>query len=193
MLVIGSIFDNTPVMSLQTGAQLAKITKAMIDPRNLTVVAFEVDGPLLTDTPTFLRVDDIRDVAPMGIIIDSADEMVGLNDVIKLKKLYNLGFSLIGLPVIDEHKRKLGKVENFTLETGGFVIQQLSVKRGLIRGLTDTGLLIHRSQIVEITDTEIIVKGTGQDKKVDPVTEQIRHEYINPFRRPSVQPEQIEG
>lgn len=193
MLVLGSRFHDTPVMSLQTGGRLAKVSRPIIDPSNLTIIAFEVEGPLLTEKPAFLRVNEIREVAPMGMIIDSTDELVGLDDVIKLKKLYSMEFSLVGMPVIDEHKHKLGKVEDFTLETGGFVIQQLTVKRGLMRGLTDTGLLIHRSQIVEINDNEIIVKGTGAKRKPEPVTEHIRNEFVNPFRGPAAQPEQIEG
>lgn len=193
MLVLGSRFHDTPVMSLQTGGRLAKVTRPVIDPSNLTILAFEVDGPLLAEKPAFLRVNEIREVAPMGMIIDSNDELVGLDDIIKLKKLYSMEFSLIGMPVIDEHKHKLGKVEDFTLETGGFVIQQLTIKRGFMRGLTDTGLLIHRSQIVEINDTEIIVKGTGRQRKPEPVTEQLRREFVNPFRGPSAQPEQIDS
>lgn len=193
MLVLGSRFHDTPIMSLQTGGRLARVTRPIIDPSNLTIIAFEVDGPLVAEKPAFLRINEIREVAPMGMIIDSNDELVGLDDVIKLKKLYSMDFSLIGMPVIDEHNHKLGKIEDFTLETGGFVIQQLTVKRGLMRGLTDTGLLIHRSQIVEINDSEVIVKGMGAKRKPEPVTEQIQREFVNPFRRPSAQPEQIEG
>jgi hypothetical protein len=40
-------------------------------------------------------------------------------------------------------------VDDYTLDTSDFVIQQLNVKRGLFKSITDTGLLIDRSQIVE--------------------------------------------
>ncbi|HJM04587.1 MAG TPA: PRC-barrel domain-containing protein [Candidatus Saccharimonadaceae bacterium] len=193
MLVLGSRFHNTPVMSLQTGARLATTIRSIVDPTNLTVIAFEVEGPLLSEKPAFLRVEEIREVAPIGMIVDSNDEIVGLDDVVKLKKIYGLEFELVGMPVIDEHKRKLGKIEDFTLETGGFVIQQLNVKRGFLKGLNDTGLLIHRTQVVEITDNEVIVKGAGNKRLPDPVTEPVRHDYVNPFRQPSPQPEQADS
>ena len=189
MLVLGSRLHATPVMSLQTGTRLAKVDTPIINPANLKIVAYEVDGPLLTEHPSFLRTDDIREMGTVGMIIDSADEFVGLDDIIKLKELRELDFQLIGMPVIDEHKHKLGKVDDYTLETKGYVIQQLNVKRGLLRGLNDTGLLIHRSQIIEINDNSIIVKSTARKKSVEPVMEATRNEYVNPFRSSSPQPE----
>lgn len=181
MLILGSRLHDTPVMSLQTGTRLARTGTPLIDPANLKVVAYEVDGPLLAEHPSFLRTEDVREMGTIGMIIDSNDELVGLHDIIKLEKLHEQKFRLVGMLVIDEHKHKLGKVEDYTLETGGFVIQQLNVKRGIIKGLTDTGLLIHRSQITEINDNAIIVKSTNK-KSPEPVMETVHHEYVNPFR-----------
>lgn len=193
MLVLGSRLHDTPVMSLQTGTRLARTGAPIIDPGNLKVMAYEVDGPLLTEHPSFLRTDDIREMGTIGMIIDSTDELVGLHDVIKLEQLHKKNFQLVGLSVIDEHKHKLGKVEDYTLETGDFIIQQLNVKRGIIKGITDTGLLIHRSQITEINDTAIIVKSTKK-KLAEPIMEAERHEYVNPFRGTSApQPEPTES
>lgn len=194
MLVLGSRFNNTPVMGIQTGARLATTSRALIDPRNLTIVAYEVEGPLLIEHPSFLRTNEIREIGPIGMIIDDSDDIIGLEDVITLKKLYELNFELIGLTVIDENKRKLGKVQEYTLESGGFVIQQLHVKRGVLSGFNDTGLLIGRSQIVEITDTEVVVKATNKkERAAEPVMEATRNEYVNPFRRPNTQPETTEA
>ena len=190
MLVLGSRLNETPVMSLQTGTRLAQTGTPLIDPSNLKIVAFELEGPLLTESPSFLRVDDIREMSSVGMIIDSSDELLALDDVIKIKELHELGFKLIGMNVIDEHNKKLGKVDNYTVESGGFVIQQLNVKHGIFRGLTDTGLLVHRSQITEINDNAIIVKSTAKKLALKPAMETTRHEYVNPFRQPSPQPEQ---
>lgn len=187
MLVLGSRFHHTPIMSLQTGTKLAQTTEAIIDPRTLSIAAFELEGPLLSQTPAYLRVNEIREVSSIGMIIDSNDEIIAKGDVIALDSLLEIDFKLIGLAVVDELKHKLGKVEDYTLETGDFVIQQIHVKRGLLRGLTDTGLLIHRSQVIEITDTYIVVKTTAK-RVVSPVETATRHEYVNPFRQ-SPQPD----
>ncbi len=184
MLLLGSRLHDTAVMSLQTGTRLARTGKPLIDPGTLKIIAYEVDGPLLTEHPSFLRTDDIREMGTIGMIIDSTDELVGLHDVIKLEELHSKNFQLVGMSVIDEHRHKLGKVEDYTVETGDFIIQQLNIKRGIIKGLTDTGLLIHRSQITEINDKTIVVKSTSK-KVPTPIMEATRHEYVNPFRTTS--------
>lgn len=193
MLVLGSRLNETPIMSLQTGTRLAHTGAALIDPANLKIVAFELEGPLLQEHPSFLRVADIRELSGVGMIIDSSDELLALDDVIKIKALYELGFKLIGMNVIDEHKKKLGKVDNYTVNTSSYVISQLNVRHGILRGLADTGLLIHRSQIIEINDNAIIVKSTAKKVSAQPVMEATRHDYVNPFRQPNAQPEQSDA
>jgi len=183
MLILGSRLLHSPIMSLQTGGRLAHAVKPVIDPATLRILAYEVEGPLLSERPSFVRTQDIREYGRLGMIIDSNDELVGLEDVIKIKQVYNLNFSLVGIQVIDEHKRKLGKVNDYTLDTDSFVIQQLNVRRGLLKGITDTGFLVNRSQIIEINNTTIVVKSPSV-KSAEPVMQSIRGEFNNPFRIP---------
>lgn len=188
MLLLGSRLIHAPVLSLQTGTELARTSHAIIDPRNLTIVAYELEGPLLSQTPSFLRIPDVRELSDIGMIVDSSDEFVGLDDVIKLQQIYDYHFQLIGLHVIDDKRHKLGKVTDYTLEAGNFIIEQLNIKRPLLQSLNDSELLVHRSQIVEVTDTEIIVRAA--DDRPEPVKQAIRNSYANPFRNGhSPQPE----
>jgi uncharacterized protein YrrD len=187
MLLLGSKLINTPIMGLQTGSRLAITKLPIIDPSNLKIVAYEVDGPLLTERPSFIRMADVRELSAIGMIIDSNDEFISVDDVIAIQKLYNLNFNLIGMIVIDEAGRKLGKVIDYSLDASSFIIQQLNVGRGIIKSITETDLLIHRSQIVEISDHKIIVKTAA--KKLEPIREQADLSYINPFRSTSPQTE----
>jgi len=180
MLILGSRLIGTPIMGLQTGTRLAVTRVPIIDPSNLKIVAYEVDGPLLVDHPSFIRIADVRELSDVGMIIDSNDEFIGIEDVIAIKKIYDLGFNLIDLTVIDETKHKLGKVGDYSLDTESFVIQQLNVKRGIIKSLADTELLIHRSQIIEINNQVIIVRTAA--KKLDPITKPSQMTYLNPFQ-----------
>jgi uncharacterized protein YrrD len=173
-------------MGLQTGSKLAQTAQPVIDPADLRIVAYQVEGPLLHENPTLIRMADVRELSDIGMIIDSSDEFIGLDDVIKIKKLYDLGFHLVGMSVIDETKHKLGKIEDYSLDSDSFIIQQLHVKRGMIKSLTDTSLLIHRTQIVEINDRHIIVRTTAQ--RIEPVMQAERRAFVNPFR-PATQPE----
>jgi hypothetical protein cdiviTM7_02774 len=178
-------------MSLQTGSELARTSREVINPKNLSVAAYELEGRLLDQHPSLLRVDDIREIGPLGMIIDSTDEIVGVDDVISLKEIYDIGFTLKDKLVIDEKKHKIGRVIGYTLAAGSFIIQQLRIRRPLLKSFGDTELLIHRSQIVKITDEKIIVKSAtvshATEKKIP--TPRI-NSYDNPFRKqPNAQPE----
>lgn len=190
MLIAGSRIINAPVMGLQTGGELARTKKAIINPATLEIVAYELSGPLLNTQPSLLRVADVREFSDIGLIVDSSDEFVSPDDIIKLNEIYRLDFDPIGMPVIDEKKRKLGKVDSYSIETGGFIVQQLSVKRPLLKSFNDTHLLIHRTQITEINDDSIKVRS---EIKPQSVAQTRRNDtYHNPFRKhPGTQTEHI--
>jgi len=190
MLLLGSRLIGTPIMGLQTGTCLAVTKFPIIDPSNLKIVAYEVDGPMIVERPSFIRIADVRELSNVGMIIDSNDEFIGVDDVIFIQKLFKLNFKLIGLNIIDESKHKLGKVEDYSLDTDSFIIQQLSVKQGLIKSITDTELLIHRSQIIEINNHNIIVKTAA--KKLAPIDRLNKLTYINPFRSQTPQTNNVE-
>lgn len=181
MLVYFERFINAPVMSLQTGSELARTSKAIINPRNLSIIAFELTGKLLSQQPSFLTVGDIREVGPLGIIIDSADEIVGLDDIIKIKEIYEYNFELVGLKVVDEQNKAIGKINDYSVDNNSFVIQQIKVKLPLLKSFGDTELLIHRSQIKKVTDDQVtVIQPTVKD------TETVNgsmNSFNNPFRK----------
>lgn len=192
MLILHERFDNIPVMSLQTGAELARTSRAIIDPRNLTVVAYELDGPLLTQQPSLLLIDDIREVGPLGIIIDSTDELIHPDDVVKIGEIYSFYFNLIGIRVVDDRQKKVGKVTGYSIDATSFEIQQLNVKRPFMQSFNETELLVHRSQVVKVSDEEMIVKSPTV-RHTQTVAVQ-SHNFNNPFRKTtSSQPETIDN
>ncbi len=180
MLLPGTRLIGAPIMGLQTGTRLAITKLPVINPGDLKILAYEVDGPLLSERPAYIRIADVRELSDVGMIIDSNDEFVGISDVISLQKVIELDFHLIGLDVIDELKHKLGKVNGYNVDTDSFVIQQLTVKRSIIKSLSEPELLVHRSQIIEITDSTITVKAAA--KKLEAIAKPKQMEYMNPFR-----------
>ena len=189
MLIAGSRLIHTPVMGLQTGSELARTTRPVIDPRTLEILAYEIAGPLLDVHPSLLRIADVREFSDIGMIVDSSDEFVAPDDIIKLNEVYKIQFDIMGMHVIDEKKRKLGKVNGYTIDTNGFLIQQLSVKRPLLKSFNDTELLIHRTQITEINSSAIVVH--SEAKIPEPLMDSVRTAYVNPFRKGRRQAEHL--
>lgn len=186
MLLPGSQLLETSVMSLQTGKELAQTSRAVINPHNLTVLAYLIDGPHLDYSPSYLRVADIRELGSLGMIVDSSEEFVVPEDIIIDKPIYELDFTLEGKHVVDDRGSKVGKVVDYVVDIESFVIQQLNVKKPLLKSFNDDELLIHRGQIVEVNDTTIIIK-SGKIKE-KPSSVGGRH-YVNPFRQTAPQPE----
>lgn len=182
MILLGSNLLKAPIVSIQTGAIIGQTNRAIIDPGKLSIVAYEASGPLIRNS-AYIRTADIRELSDMGIIIDSADEFVYAGDIIKLDEVERYHFSLLGMRVIDEKRKKLGKIVDYTIDMGSFYIQQLTVRRPLMHSFNDTELLIHRTQIIEINNDAIVVH--SQAKTPEPERTEVLGSYINPFRKPA--------
>jgi len=189
MLLAGSRLINAPVMGLQTGTELARTSKPIINPANLEIIAYEVTGHLLNQHPSLLRIADVREFSDIGLIVDSSDEFVKPDDIIKINDIYQLHFDIIDMQVLDEKKRKLGKVNGYTINTADFFIQQLSVRRPFFKRFSDTELLVHRTQITHISNNAIIVHSERETPELQ--AHETPGSYVNPFRK-KAQPQHIE-
>ena len=67
---------------------------------------------------------------------------------------------LINLPVYTKSGNHIGKVASFELDSDTGMIENFYVKTGLIEGLWHEQLMIHRSQVVEITVEKMVVDDT---------------------------------
>ena len=133
MLVGINHLIGAPVMSLQTGQPLARLDSPIINPRNLRIVAFYVSGPKVDFKPAVVFTDDIREFGEIGAIVDSSDNVLSPEGMVRLLEVINYNFLLTGLPVSDDHHQKIGKVDSFTVDPVNFMIRQLYVKPTLLQ------------------------------------------------------------
>ena len=166
-------------MSLQTGAQLAVLEEPIIDPRKLTIVAFYVSGPRLEQTGSLLHVSDIRELSDIGAIVDGSDSLMSTEGLVRLQEIIDFHFHLNGTKVVDEHGHNLGKVDGYAMEPETYSIQQIYTKPSLLRSFTAATNIIHRSQIVSVTNERIVVKSPTI---VEEVKQRAEQAFSNPFR-----------
>lgn len=193
MLLVGSKMLGMPVLSLHVGGIIANTKEAVIDPEDLRIIAYTLDGPLVKKDPevgNILGADDIREVSDAGFIVDSTDRFVERGDVVHFDEVMDLRFNLVGLKVVTQDGKKIGKVSDYTLDSSTFMIYQLIVQRPFMSSLIDPELTINRSQIVEIDDFKVTIKHDKAQIKVPKEKKKKEEEefvpnFTNPFRKPA--------
>ena len=183
MLVYNSKLIGTPVLSLQTGAPVGFVKSSIVDPNDLKILAFRLDGHhMAKNSANILDVSSIREYSNLGIVIDSIEELVAPSDVIKIQKVLELNFDLIGLKVETKTRSKLGKLVDFTVTPEDFIVQQIIVHRPTMKALVDPDLTISRKEIVEVTDYKVIIRDEEKVLKDRAEKEDFVPNFVNPFR-----------
>lgn len=172
----------TSVLSVQASGPIGRIISSIIDPDNLQIIAFRLEGPGVDRRQNILDTRSIREYSKYGIVIDTADELMADGEVVRISEILGLNFNLIGLKVETKKGSNLGKVIDFTLTPDDFVTQQLIVKRPAIKSFIDPELTIPRQEIIEVTDYKIIVKNEEKVIKKLAAKEEFVPNFVNPFR-----------
>lgn len=188
MLINGSKLIDCPILSLHIGGEIARITEVIVDPNNLSIIGFRVEGKMIRDeVGDILPIGSVREFSRMGMIIDSVDEFVDETDIVRIRKVVELNFALPGLKVVTRKKEKIGKVIDYTVEIGGWSVHQIIVQRPVMKALFDPELVIPRKQIIEVDDYQIIIKDEHEKTKskvTKVTTKDFVPNFINPFREP---------
>ncbi len=172
---------NQPILSLQLGGPLSSLKQIIIDPKDLTIIALELDNGFFSKERSFVLTKSIREHHKIGMVIDSADEIVGYSDVIKLEKILDRNFNLINLKVYTKSGKLVGDVSDFTIIYGLFMVYQIYVKRSGWKQILDDELIIDRNMIIDVTDTKIIIEDEFEKIKQDNRFK--AQQMLNPFRK----------
>jgi uncharacterized protein YrrD len=155
MLQLSGMLLNRPVLSLRTSSQVAATIAPIINPNNLKIEGFYCqvgrNQPILVS-------QDVRDILPQGLVINDQDVLTDPEELVRLKRVLDINFQLIGKQVVTTDKQKLGKVDDYATETESLMIKKLYVAQPLFRNFSGGNLVVDRTQIVEITDKKIIVQ-----------------------------------
>lgn len=167
MLLLTTSILNQNIMSLRNGRPVATSLQPIINPNNLKIEGFYCQDSVDKKKTLVLMSQDIRDILPAGIVVNDHDDLAEPEDLVRLKPIMDIGFSLIGKPVLTENKKKLGKINDYACDSESMYIKKLYVGQSVIKSFSGGNLSIDRNQIVEITSNKIIVKDPLQ---LQPVT-----------------------
>jgi sporulation protein YlmC with PRC-barrel domain len=156
MLQLSASLLNKSVLSLRTGTPIAEIKAAIINPDNLKIEGFYCEDRF-NKSRLVLLYQDIRDILPKGFVVNDHDVLVEPEELVRLQKVMELNFSLIGKQVVTVDKQKVGKVSDYAAETTTMYIQKIYVAQSILKSLTGGSLSIDRTQINEITPKRVII------------------------------------
>ena len=156
MLQLSAALLNKNIMSLRTGQPIAAITAAIFNPNNLKIEGFYCQDRY-DKSELVLLYQDIREVLPMGYVVNDHEVLVDPTELVRLKEVLEINYELIGKPVQTIGKHKVGKVSDFATETETMYVQKLYVSQSIFKSLTGGSLSIDRTQINEITPKRIII------------------------------------
>jgi sporulation protein YlmC with PRC-barrel domain len=167
MLQLSATLLNKAILSLRTGSPVANVQSVIVNPNNLKIEGFYCQDKFSKEQ-LILLVQDIREILPQGFVVNDHDVLVEEEDLVRLKDVLELNFSVINKQVVTIDKQKVGKVSDYAAETSSMYIQKLYVSRSIFKSLSTGTLSIDRSQINEITPTKIIINELAA-KSADPL------------------------
>lgn len=159
MLRLSQSYVNRAVLSLRTGSRIGTAHQPIINPNNLKVEGWYAEDSY-EKGEKILPTSEIRDFIVKGLVVNDHESLTEPEDMVRLQKVINIHFEVIGKVVVTETGKKLGKITDFAVDDQSYYIQKLYVNPSILKGLTQDQFIIDRSQIIEITDKKIIVADT---------------------------------
>ena len=166
MLQLSTRFYNTPILSLRTGTVIATALEPILNPNNLKIEGFFCLDTFDKKAKLVLLYQDIREFIPQGIVVNDHEVLTEQDEIIRLKEIINLHFNVLNKPVITESKVKIGKVNDYAVEVETMFIQKIYVAQALRKSISTSALSIDRNQIIEITDSKIIINDLEQTSSI---------------------------
>jgi sporulation protein YlmC with PRC-barrel domain len=166
MLQLRKMIVNRPVLSLRTGGTIATAGNPIINPDNLKIEGFYCTDRFAKGSLVLLT-QDIRDLLPQGYAVNDHDVLTHPEDLVRLQNVLRVKFDVMDKPVYTVNKKRLGKINDYAVDSETLYIQKLYVGQSFLKSLSGGQLSIDRSQIVEITDKKIIVQEPLQGVKAE--------------------------
>ncbi|HEX5455916.1 MAG TPA: hypothetical protein VFW77_00980 [Candidatus Saccharimonadales bacterium] len=157
MLKLSEAIIDIPVLSLRAGNQVGTATELIINPNNLKIEGWYVHDRFGSKKLILLS-SDVRELSSRGLIINDQEVLSETEELVRLKPIIEIGFILIGKQVVSQSGRKYGKVTDFAAETESLLIKKIYAGQSIIKNLTGGSTSIDRTQVIEITNTKIIIE-----------------------------------
>lgn len=165
MLFLNNYLVNKKILSIRDTMPIAFITKAICNPSNLKVEGFYCIDFFTKETKVLLN-QDIREVSKQGFVVNDQDSLTSFDELIRLKKVIELNYTLINKPVETISKKKIGKIDDFSFDSEIMYINKIYVYRSILKNFNGAVASVDRNQIIELTDNKVIIEDLEESIRI---------------------------
>ena len=167
MLILASQIQDAPILSIRNGHPVAIAGNMLINADKLEVAALFCKSPGWRGQDHVLLLRDIREFSRSGIIIDSLEDIEDIGEIVRLGDIVEKNYQIIGKHVVTENGTKLGKVEDYAVDTINNLIQKIYIKPSLLKNLMVNNLVIDRANIIKAEHDQIVVSDASLDSPAE--------------------------
>jgi len=160
MLLLASHIKQLPIVSMETGRQVAVIIDFLINHSNLGLLAFICHDR--KNRRLILMGHDIRFIARDCILINDFETLSEADDIARLPTMVANQFNPLDKQVSTQNGQKLGRVIDYAINLDTSYIQKLYARPTFFQSRFHDQIIIDRSQIIELTDKTIIVQDSTE-------------------------------
>lgn len=162
ILILASELLRLPVAALDVNARVGKVHDVLIDIETGKFEGITVSPDWLSK-PKFVSSQDIVSVDPQGVVISAAEHIVDIKEVVRAKHIWERKIKLIGLKVITQSGKGLGRVNDLVISLQTDKVVRLYVGSFLQDKVISWAKVvkIDKKAVVVDDDVEMVKAGTA--------------------------------
>lgn len=166
MLKLLSDLADQPVVSEREGAPVGRVRRTVFDATKGKVLAYRIGGG---STGTYVSTVDVRAYLDHGLVIVGPEIAQPLDDLPTVRKAVEADVDPIGLRAETTKGKRLGKVDDATIETEGHFLTKLHIKPPWWQ-LTGKELIVPRSRVDRFEPKRVVLRydNDGNTAELEP-------------------------
>lgn len=108
---------NLPVAAIDAQAKIGEIRDIFVDPENSRLLGFLVQTGGLLSPKKVLSIIDVADWDQKAVVTNSFENLVEINDIVRIKDLARKNLYLLDMRAITESGQSLGTVDDFLINS----------------------------------------------------------------------------
>lgn len=171
MFILASQLTGLPIASLDDQSKVGVVRGFFVDPENGRLLGFDVQTGMLQSR--VLAWTDILETTKEALITQSSENLVPLEEVLRIQEIKNQGYKILGAGVETENGEHLGQVEDFLID-----FESGAVDKYYIKGLFKQKRTIPSERVIKIVPGKIIVQNNEPVKVKAKVSDKIVEEAV---------------